>query len=69
MYMKVSVVTKFYDAQNIQKYIQSHAHFINIQSFFICRKCNISTHVKSLFLYTETTQKLNKFLVKKYLRI
>jgi hypothetical protein len=60
MHMKLSVITKFYDAQNIQKYIQSYAHFINIQSFFI------GLHARRIFffLYTETTQKINEFLIK-----
>jgi hypothetical protein len=68
MCMKVNVVTKFYDAK-IYKNIYNLMHILFI---FYCSLFVESAYLHARrisFLYTETTQKLNKFHVKKYLRI
>jgi hypothetical protein len=69
MYTKVSVVTKFYDAK-IYKNI-----YIIACTFYLYSVVLYSLKVQHLharrtfFLNTETTQKMNKFHVKKYLKI
>jgi hypothetical protein len=64
MYMKVNVVTKFYDAK-IYKNLCNRMHIL----FIFSRSLRSPRTTILFFLYTETKQKINKFHVKKYLRI
>jgi hypothetical protein len=68
MYMRVSVVMKFYDAKIYKNiYNRMHILFIFSRSLFVLSAT--SPRILNLFFYTETTQKINKFHVKKYSRI
>jgi hypothetical protein len=66
MYMKISVVTKFYDAKMYKSIYNPRSIEIVVLHL---SKVEHPTARKIFFFHTETTQKINKLHVKKYLRI